>query len=55
MLPLNQVQAASRLDDTAHLPRLQAKGGVLKFLLHVALAKVAQVAAFAGGGAVRLG
>lgn len=34
---------------------MQTKGGILKLLLHVTLAKVAEVAALAGGGAVGLG
>lgn len=54
-VPLNQMQTAGRLDDAAHLAGLQAEGGVLKLLLHVALAKVAQIAALAGRGAVGLG
>lgn len=54
-VPFNKVQAACRLNDAAHLAGLEAKGGVLELLLHVALAKVAQVAALAGRGAVRLG
>lgn len=53
--PLDQVQSALRLDDAAHLSRLQRKGGLLKLLLHVSLAKVAQVASLAGTAAVALG
>lgn len=35
--------------------RLQGKGSVLKLALHVALAKVPQIAALAGTATVRLG
>lgn len=46
-LPLDQVQTTSSLHNTAHLARLEAKGGILKLLLHVSLAKVAEVASLA--------
>ena len=54
-LPLDQVQTTSSLHNTAHLARLEAKGGILKLLLHVSLAKVAEVASLARRGAIRLG
>lgn len=49
------MQAALSLDYAAHLSRLERKGGVLKLLLHVALAKVSQVAPLARAAAVALG
>jgi hypothetical protein len=53
--PLDKVQPARRVDDAADLAGLQRKGGVLKLLLHVAAAKVAEVAPLARAAAVRLG
>ena len=38
-LPLNQMQTGGGFDDMAHLAGLQSKGGILKFLLHITLAK----------------
>ena len=55
LLPLNQVQAAGCLYDAAHLAGLQSTGGLFKFLLHVAVAKVAQISSLAGRRAVGLG
>ena len=49
------MQTARRVDDGADLSGLEGKGGLLKLLLHIALAKVAQVAALAGAAAVGLG
>lgn len=54
-LPLNDVQATGRLHDARHLAGLERKGGFLKGLLHVAFAKVAQVAPLTGTAAVGLG
>lgn len=54
-LPLNQVQPASRLNNTTHLTRLESESRILELLLHVALAKVAQVTALASRGTVGLG
>lgn len=49
------MQATGRLNDSAHLTWLEGKRGLFEFLLHVAAAEIAQVAAFAGRGAVGLG
>lgn len=54
-VPLDQVQTTRRLDHAAHLAGLEVESGILKLLLHVALAKVSQVAALACGRAVGLG
>ena len=55
MLPLDEMQPAGGLHDAADLAGLEAERGVLELLLHVALAKVAEVAALAGAAAVGLG
>lgn len=49
------MQSTCRLHDTAHLTGLESKGRILEFFLHVALAKVAEIAALAGRGAVGFG
>jgi len=38
-VPFDNVQSGSSLNDVADLARLECKGGLLKFLLHVTLAK----------------
>ena len=40
-IPLNQMQAARCVNDAADLAGIEAERGVLKLLLHVALAKIA--------------
>lgn len=47
------MQAARRVHHRRNLPGLERKGGILKLLLHIALAEVAQVPLLAGAGAVR--
>lgn len=49
------MQPARRVHDARDAAGLQGKGGLLELLLHVALAKVAEVAALAGAAAVGLG
>jgi hypothetical protein len=48
------MQAAGRLNDATNLAGVEGKSGILKLLLHVATAKVAEVAALPGAGAVAL-
>ena len=54
-VPLDEMQPAGRLDDAADLAGLETERGLLELPLHVALAKIAQVAALAGAAAVGLG
>lgn len=53
--PLNQMQSTGRVHDARDAAGLQRKGSFLELLLHVPLAKVAQVAALPGTAAVGLG
>ena len=55
IIPLNQVQTASGLDDSTHLTRLEAKRSLLEFLLHISAPKIAQIAPLPGRRAIRLG
>lgn len=49
------MQSTSRLDHAAHLPRLQGESSLFELLLHVSLAKVAQVSSLARRAAVAFG
>lgn len=53
--PLNQVQPARGIDNPRDLARLEGKGGFLEGGLHVALSKIAKVAALPSTAAVGLG
>ena len=48
----NEMYTAVCLNDVAHFPNLQGKGGVLESLLHLSGAKGAEIPAFASGVAV---
>lgn len=49
------MQTTCGIHYARHLTRLEGKGGLLECLLHVALAKVAEVSLLAGAAAVGLG
>lgn len=46
-VPLNQMQPTSRLNNAAHLTRLERKRSLLKLLLHIAMAKVPEITTLA--------
>lgn len=52
---LNQVQSAGGADDGGYLADRQCKRSILKFLLHIAATKVAQVPTLTSTAAIRLG
>ena len=46
------MDAAVGLDDVAHFPDLQGKGGIFERFLHLPGSKDTEIPAFAGGAAV---
>lgn len=54
-LPLDDMQATGSFHNSRNLAWLQCKGSLLKRLLHISFAKVAQVASLASTAAVGFG